>query len=92
MVSKEGKITIKNVPNITELAGEKVMVDFQQGLYFMLKGTGNAIWDLIEDGIAVKTIIEKLTEEYDVSEEECTAATISFLEKLEKFGFIEGTV
>ena len=36
-------------PQVTDLCGEKVMVDFNKGKYFMLKGVGNDIWDLLED-------------------------------------------
>lgn len=34
--------------NVTDLAGEKVMVDFEQGKYFCIKGVGNDIWDMLD--------------------------------------------
>ena len=57
--------------NVTDLAGEKVMVDFEQGKYFCIKGVGNDIWDMLdgqegEDGITVEAILHKLMEEYEV--------------------------
>lgn len=62
--------------NVTDLAGEKVMVDFEQGKYFCIKGVGNDIWDMLdgqegEDGITVEAILHKLMEEYEVMEEVC---------------------
>lgn len=90
MIKREGRIKVKKLPNVTELAGEKVMVDFIQGKYFMLKGVGNAIWDLLEDKVSVASIIEKLLQEYDVEEEQCVSSTIKFLEQLEELEFIEG--
>ena len=90
MIKREGRIKVKKLPNVTELAGEKVMVDFIQGKYFMLKGVGNAIWDLLEDNVSVASIIEKLLQEYDVEEEQCVSSTIKFLEQLEELEFIEG--
>ena len=90
MIKREGRIKVKKLPNVTELAGEKVMVDFTQGKYFMLKGVGNAIWDLLEDKVSVASIIEKLLQEYDVEEEQCVSSTIKFLEQLEELEFIEG--
>lgn len=90
MIKREGSIKIKRLPSVTELAGEKVMVDFTQGKYFMLKGVGNAIWDLLADNVSVASIIEKLLQEYDVEEEQCVSSTIKFLEQLEELEFIEG--
>ena len=90
MITRESKIKMKNKPNVTDLAGEKVMVDFAHGKYFMLKGVGNDIWDLLEENIAVNDIIEKLLEEYDVEEQQCVDATIKFLGELEELNFIEG--
>lgn len=77
-------------PQITDLCGEKVMVDFNKGKYFMLKGVGNDIWDLLENNVKVATIITKLLEEYDVDRETCETSTLKFLQDLEELGFIEG--
>lgn len=90
MIVRKGKISMKNKPDVTDLAGEKVMVDFAKGKYFTFKGAGNDIWDMLEDGITVETIIYKLLEEYDVEEKQCEESTMKFLEELEEMGFIEG--
>lgn len=92
MIKREGRVKIKNMPNVTELAGEKVMVDFTNGKYFMLKGVGNDIWEMLEDEIEVDSIIERLLQEYEVEEEQCVSSTIKFLEQLEELEFIEGIV
>ncbi len=92
MIKREGSVRIKNMPNVTELAGEKVMVDFAHGKYFMLKGVGNDIWEMLEDEVKVSAIIEKLLQEYEVEEEQCVSSTIKFLEQLEELEFIEGFV
>ncbi len=74
--------------NVTELAGEKVMIDFATGKYFMIKGVGNDIWDMIQQPITYGEIVEKLLSEYEVSEEECKTAVKSFLEKLQELQFV----
>lgn len=76
--------------NVTDLAGEKVMVDFEQGKYFMIKGVGNDIWDMLqtEKEITPAQIIEKLLEEYEVSAEECESSVMDFLDKMQSLGFI----
>lgn len=74
--------------NVTDLAGEKVMVDFESGKYFLIKGVGNDIWDMIQEEITVGDIISKLLSEYDVSEEECEKSVFEFLGKLKEMDFI----
>ncbi len=74
--------------NVTDLSGEKVMVDFEQGKYFMIKGVGNDIWDMLEDGITPGKIIDKLLAEYDVTEEVCEQEVINFLNSLAGIGII----
>ncbi|MBQ6587545.1 MAG: lasso peptide biosynthesis PqqD family chaperone [Butyrivibrio sp.] len=81
-------VKLKKQLNVTDLSGEKVMIDFESGKYFMIKGAGNDIWDLIQEEITVEDIIKKLLSEYDVSEEECTTSVMDFLGKLKELDFI----
>lgn len=81
-------VKLKKQLNVTDLSGEKVMIDFESGKYFMIKGAGNDIWDLIQEEITVEDIIKKLLSEYDVSEEECTKSVQEFLGKLKELEFI----
>ncbi len=74
--------------NVTDLAGEKVMVDFESGKYFLIKGVGNDIWDMIQEEITIGEIVDKLLQEYDVSQEECEASVYEFLGKLEELEFL----
>ena len=90
-MDKTAKIRMKAKRNVTDLAGEKVMVDFEQGKYFCIKGVGNDIWDGQEgeDGITVEAILHKLMEEYEVMEEVCEKEVLAFLDKLEQAGILE---
>ena len=74
--------------DITDLAGEKVMIDFETGKYFLLKGTANDIWEYIQTPISIKEIKEKLLLEYNVSADECLESIISFLNNLEEYNFV----
>jgi len=87
-MDKSTIISLKKQLNVTDLAGEKVMIDFESGKYFMIKGTGNDIWDMIQTEISVGDIIANLLKEYDVSEEECEKSVLAFLEHMEKLDFI----
>ncbi len=87
-MDRKATIKIRKQLNVTDLSGEKVMVDFEQGKYFMIKGVGNDIWDMLKDDITVEEIISKLLEEYDVTEEICEQETLKFLNSLEEIGII----
>ena len=87
-MDKDTKIILKKKLNVTDLAGEKVMVDFECGKYFLIKGVGNDIWDMIQEEITPNEIIEKLLSEYDVSREECEKSVMEFLDKMESLNFI----
>lgn len=87
-MDKKSKIIMKRQVNVTDLAGEKVMIDFETGKYFLIKGVGNDIWDMLQKETTPEEIIEGLLKEYDVSREECESSVMEFLEKLEKLDFI----
>lgn len=87
-MDKTTKVKLAKEISVTELAGEKVMIDFETGKYFMIKGVGNDIWDMIQTQISVGEITEKLLAEYDVTEEECYSSTCGFLEKLVELNFV----
>ena len=82
------KIKLKKDINVTELDGEKVMVDFETGKYFIIKGCGNDIWDMLGEAISPNEIIDKLLSEYDVSREDCSQSVVDFLVKMEEYKFI----
>ncbi len=86
---KNYKIDIIKMPDVTELAGEKVMIDFESGKYFMLTGSANDIWDLFNKVKTSNEIVDGLMEIYDVAKETCTEEVISFLNKLVEIGFIK---
>lgn len=88
-MDKNTKIVMKKKLNITDLSGEKVMVDFETGKYFLIKGAGNDIWDMIQVETTPGEIIEKLMQEYEVSREECERSVYEFLEQLQKLNFID---
>ena len=65
------------------------MIDFETGKYFMLKGSANDIWGMLEDGVEVSKIVTKLLEIYDVEKNVCEKSVDEFLTTLVDNGFIE---
>jgi len=82
------KIKFKRNIEVTVLNGEKAMIDFATGNYYIIKGVGNVIWDMLKEEITAEEIINRLLEEYEVSREECENSVLEFLKKLEKADFI----
>ena len=66
----------------TDLDGEKVMMNLDKGEYFMMNEVGSRIWEIINESINVKGIIEALRSEYEVDEETCKDTVIEFLGRL----------
>lgn len=83
------RVKVINKPQVNDLAGEKVMVDFESGKYYMLKGVANDIWDLLVEGVTDDDIVKALLQEYDVTEEVCRAEVKRFLEQMVGYRFIQ---
>ncbi len=81
-------IKIEKNLDVTELDGEKVMIDFDSGKYFMIKGAGNDIWDMMQDNIKIETIVDNLLKEYDVEKDVCQDSVIKFINQMKDYGFI----
>ena len=83
--------TIKLIKKIevATLNDEKAMIDFETGKYYLIKGVGNDIWDMLQEETTPAIIIDKLLKEYDVSAEECEKSVMNFLGKMQELGFID---
>ncbi len=89
MYDNDNRIKLVRKLETTDISGEKVMIDFESGKYFMLKGVANAIWDMIQDEITFEEITNALLDEYDVDKETCVTAVNDFIHKLDEYKFIE---
>ena len=82
------KVTILKKPDVTDLVGEKVMIDFESGKYFLLTGSANDIWDMLEDGIESERIVASLIDIYEVEADVCRDSVMKFLNELVRIGFV----
>ena len=78
---------IKNL-DVTDMAGDKVMIDFETGKYFMLRGTAVDIWENIQTETTFGELIDTLLGIYDVDEATCASGTEEFLNQLLEVKFI----
>lgn len=89
MIKETTKVHLIKQLEVTDLSGEKVMIDFSTGKYFLLKGSANEIWDMLDQDITVADIKQNLMKIYDVDEETCLTSVQSFLLQMQQNGFIE---
>lgn len=88
MANMQEKVKLLKKLDVTELDGEKVMIDFETGKYFMIKGAGNDIWDMLRDGVSIKEIVDGLMSVYEVEEALCVDSVMAFLNQMKDYGFI----
>lgn len=75
----------------SEIDGEVVMLSLENSEYYGMDKVGSRIWQLLENPVSLREIIEALLEEYDVTEGQCADDTIKFVEQLADKNLIEIT-
>ncbi len=87
------KISLLRKLDVTDLAGEKVMIDFETGRYFLLKGIANEIWDMLCEASFVweEDMVQRLIKSYEVEEAACRESVHNFTNKLLEYKFIKKT-
>lgn len=78
------KVTQKEGNIVSDMDGEKVMLNIQNGKYYNLGKTGGVIWELITVPQMVGELVDKLLKEYEVEKSECEKQVITFLYVLYK--------
>ena len=70
------------------LDGEVVILNLQDDVYYGLDQIGGRIWNLIQEPITFGEIIQKLLEEFDVEDQQCSADVLGLLEDMLSKGLI----
>ena len=73
----------------TEVSGEAVILNLEDGTYYGLNLVGARVWNLLKSPISVREIEEALLEEYDVAQEVCHRELMALLGELASYGLIE---
>ena len=90
LATKNTNIHLVKSLDVTDLAGEKVMIDFGTGKYFLLKGPANEIWDIIneKENVTVEEIVNHLMEIFEVDYETCYQSVVEFITQIESYEFV----
>ena len=73
------KITRHSDMLSAEIGGEAVMMSIEKGAYFGLNPIATRIWDLIDQPKSIAELIAVISEEYEVSDEQCAADVQEFV-------------
>jgi len=65
-----------------EIDGEVVMLSVENSEYYGMDKVGSRIWELLEQPVKFRELINRLASEFDVNEMQCTTDTMAFLKKL----------
>ena len=69
--------------------GEIVLMHIENGRFFALSGTGRRVWELMAEPIAIGSLVDRLTDEFDVDKADCLDAVIKLCAELEAGALID---
>lgn len=82
-------IYIQNPGNIvSDMDGEKVMMNIENGKYYNLGSIGGIIWEKLKTPKTIQQITLELITEFEVEQAECAQQVTSFLSHLYEEGLI----
>ncbi|OAS85155.1 lasso peptide biosynthesis PqqD family chaperone [Metabacillus litoralis] len=67
---------------VSDMDGEKVMLNIQNGKYYNLGDIGGDIWDLIKKPTSINQLVNSLFSQYDVELSKCEEQVMSYLNLL----------
>lgn len=73
----------------SDMDGDTVMMDAEQGKYFGLDKIATRIWGLLEEEMSVDKVCQKLHKEYDISEQDCLQDVLDFINEMAENNVIE---
>lgn len=86
------KMKIKEGFLLRQVAGQTVVLptgsELDLNMMITLNGTGAFLWDLLQEETNKEALVAALLKAYDVNEAKASFAVDSFVEKLEKNGFL----
>ena len=88
-ISNEIFITASSEQMSCDLAGEAVILNFKNGMYYGLDTIGALVWELIQKSKSLKEIREHILESYDVNKEQFENDLRKLLKDLKENGLIE---
>ena len=84
-MSDSERYVVRNPQVISEtIDGEVIIVNLEDGNYYSAEGVAADIWNLVEQRVAVPTILECMVQKYEGIAEEIIDSVHSFVRQLQK--------
>jgi hypothetical protein len=87
-VSLESHVTIREDVVFRELEGEAVLLSLESGTYFGLNDVGTRIWALIQEHRSLRSVLESIQQEYEVSPKTLESDLLHLVEELHTKGLV----
>lgn len=88
-ISLECQIVQSEENIVSDMDGEKVMLNVQKGKYYNLGETGGEIWEMMKTPIMVTELVNIMLSKYNIERKDCEEQVLSFLECLFQEGLIQ---
>lgn len=72
-----------------EMGGEFVMMSVEAGEYYAVKGVAATIWQALAQPHDLDGLVALVAREYDVTDEDCRADVVAFVEQLRDKGMVQ---
>jgi len=83
-LEKENLVQLEPTLLYSKVGDEIVLLTVESGKYFRVDAVGSRIWELIKEPTSVQSLVEQLTDEYDITKDECLDDVRGFLDELRK--------
>lgn len=83
-ITEKTVVTRNTLLKPVDIGGQLGMLSAETGKYIVLNEVGARIWDFAAEPLSAGDIIARLTEEFDISPDDCREQVLPYLEKLEK--------
>jgi len=85
----DSRIQRSSEPMQAHLDDELVMMSVERGSYYGLDPVGSKIWELLEEPMTVRELVDKLLEIYEVDPATCEKETLEFLASMQEEQLLE---
>ena len=87
-INKEQTFTVSEDVLFQEVSGETVLLDLASESYFGLDEVGTRVWQLLNDGHCLESLLGVMLDEYDVEPERLETDIRALLDSLLEAGLI----
>lgn len=73
----------------TDVSGMAVLMSMDSGKFIELNETGRAVWNLTDGDSSVGSIVDALSQQYEVAPETCLQEVVDLYRQLQEQGLVE---